>query len=119
MFGPFDNGNSYSTGATTTNLFYWPSSTYGNNFNTYDHSTYSDCVIKITRENLRYLSRHESTAILARIREWTAQQSKGMILEIRDRFNKLVKGFRSFHHTALRFDRRIPCWRAGRWKSLT
>lgn len=103
--------NSYPTGTT---------SGFTNNFS--DFTTNYDfrrarrfCAFTLVRTYGRLLTPSEK----AYLREINAQPTKEGREACQQKHNQALDRIETLPHLNARFDRRIPCWRAGRWKSLT
>lgn len=69
----------------------------------------------LTRTYGKLLSESEK-AFLRKINAQPTQEGRDACLE---RHNRALHLIETLPHLHARYDRRIPCWRAGRWKSLT
>jgi hypothetical protein len=58
-------------------------------------------------------------AEVALMRMWNDQPTREGIQTCRERHRNLYSSIKSLPHFRSRSDRRIPCWRSTRWKSLT
>lgn len=58
-------------------------------------------------------------AELAIYREWNFKPTWNGIESCRHWHRQVVSFLKTLPNLHVRFDRRVPCWRAGRWKSLT
>jgi len=73
------------------------------------------CAYTLARTYGRLLTPSEK----AFLREINAQPTREGKEACQERHNRALSRIETLPHLHARFDRRIPCWRAGRWKSLT